>query len=198
MPHTQPQSQAWYQRLFRWIKAYVRKEKKTHISPRILREWSSPWGKMFLLVRNTPEAVENATYRFYPAYLHKVSLLLTCDKYKPIRTRTGSDSGSRFQGLRRGTPTAGHPIPSHRLSLALLTETTGFTAVETELLWSYPVDFCGTRLFNMDSDRFAKIITAELALLLLRKEYEQINWELQIHLIAAKYVDSNHEILSRK
>lgn len=198
MPNRQQASETWYQRLVRWITAYIRKEKRATQSPRILKEWSSLWGKMFLLVRNTPEAVDNATYRFFPSYYHKISLLLTCDRYRPIRTTARSSSGYRLQGLRDGTPTYGHPIPTHRISLAKLTETPGFAAIETDLLWSYPVDFCGSRVFEADSDRYAKIITAELALLLLKQEYERINWELQIHLVASKHVDSNHEILSRK
>jgi hypothetical protein len=68
--------------------------------------------------------------------------------------------------------------------------------VDTEILWSYPVDFIGIKVFgDASSDRYAKIITAELAMLLLRKEYESVNWEQQIHRSALKWVGSNHEIL---
>lgn len=188
------------QRLLRWIRALVRRDAKPKESPRIKREWRSPWGVLYLLVRNTPEAVEDATYRFYPAYIRGVSLLLTCDQYRPVRISSGSNRRSNLQGIRNGTPTAQqHPIPSHRLSLTRLTTTTGFTAVDTEILWSYPVDFIGIKVFgDAGGDRYAKIITAELAMLLLRKEYEQINWEQQIHLLALKWVGSNHEILERK
>ncbi len=186
------------QRLLRWIRALVRREPKVKESPRIKREWRSPWGVLYLLVRNTPEAVDDATYRFYPAYIRGVSLLLTCDQYRPIRDGNGLNRKSSLQGIRNGTFTPGHPIPSHRLSLTRLTTTTGFTAVDTEILWSYPVDFVGIKVFgDAGGDRYAKIVTAELALLLLRKESGSINWEQQIHRSALKWVGSNHEILEQ-
>lgn len=194
-PHP-PMLDPWYRRLIIWLAALFRSEpQRATPKPRILREWSTAWGKLYLLRRETPEAVPNATYQFIPSYKARMRLLLTCDLYKPLRDRSGGDRRAGHGGLRHGTPTRGHPVPSHRLSLSVVSPLPGSNLVQTSILWSYPVDFIGVNGVYRQPHGYAVVIVADLANLLLYEEYYKIFWESEINRLAAKYVQANHDVL---
>jgi len=187
-------------RLIRWIKTFF-KQPQTKSKSLVIKSWQNEHGSLFLLNRNTLGAVKFATYRFNPSS-EIVYFILACDRL--LKTRRSS------LGSRDGYPVKGHPIPSHRLTLTRIKID---AEIQARILWSYPVDFVGTRgLSNRISlkilgwnpetiesldleDNTARAIVADLAGLWLAHPWNDIEFESEINKIAAKIVRSNHEIL---
>jgi hypothetical protein len=191
----------WWSKFQRWLKRLL-KVQQQQPGIRVIKTWSTQLGTLHRLQRDVDGAI--ATHRFLPNNDGKYDLVITCDALRrsasaSARKRRPTDERGSEPSWQRALANPGHPTPTHIFAVVKVARRPNAQTrmIDVHVDRAYLVDFVGIKVYE-NTDKYASIITAEIALQLLKIPDGQIDWEREIHEKASKRVNSNHEILLKQ